>query len=150
MDQEFVNRLQSVSQLMHENKLGSARALLLKLEQEAVNVVDEVERARQLFKVSRQLSDLGAKSKELQLIESAIQHYKFCVDRLDAFESGNLYFCLGTAHLEASTLEPVSNSGVHDSENRRLARRYFRRATNEIGKRQFHRTLGNCLVDKLW
>ena len=154
MNQDFVNRLRSVSRLIRESKLDAARDLLLTLEKEAVKEVNELYKARQLIEVSCQLNDLGAKIKDEELIQRAIQHLNDCMGT-DDLESGNLYFCLGTSHQELLTLKASEAIRYQDSEDLRLARKYFRLATSQIDESNSNEywasaswtNYGNLLVD---
>ena len=154
MNQDFVSRRRSVSQLMRDNKLDAARDLLLTLEQEAANEVDEVQKARKLFDVSRQLNDLGARIKDKELIQHAIQHLNDCMG-IDALESGNLNFCLGTSHQELLKLKASEAIRYQDTEDLRLARHYFRLATSQINESSSEEywasaswtNYGNLLID---
>ncbi len=134
MSEEFNKRLQRVSQLMQESKLGSAKDLLLKLEDEAVNSVDEAHKALQLLEVSRQLNDLGAGIKDQELIQRAIKHLNECISEIDALESGDVYFCLGTSHQSLLRLKTAEAIRYQDIEDLRLARHYFRLATKQINE----------------
>ena len=131
----FDERLRSVSRLFQENRIGDAKSLVLDLEREANDTKDVSEKVRRLIAVSQQLNDIGARSKNIGMLERATDYLISCADTVESTDLGNVYYCIGTAFLELGQLEPGNASRFHDSENRRKARHFFRLATQRISEK---------------
>ena len=133
MTSDFDDRLRDISRLFREKNFDAARTSVLEMESEANQTEDISEKIRCLISVSTQLTDIGAMSKDRDMLIRARDYLISCVDIVQSTELGNVYFCLGTAFANLDVLECSNNDRFHDSDYRQSARHYFRLATNEIG-----------------
>ena len=131
MFQNLYQKAQDARTLLTEGKLHEAKTLALQIESEADNSDGEQKKSACHFYASTLLTDIGSQLKDKAMILRGIKYLENRIEKEVPEHIGNLYFKLANGYYYLTDLEPKSGSKFVDTEDFRLARRYYRLAAEK-------------------